>query len=185
VVHKFPLSVRQVRPSELPREFPEQNRAGIMNFQGFLEAESRKESGRRSTLRESRIQQAIAAERKSPACEDAADITAAGLRGGGRGIRPARKEQGRRRSIPLTALPAPDIKIGLRRPVECIVPRDFAVICDPFHSRQKKLRPPFAGGIAATQESFCLVPSAATFARAEHLMSATAAACADAVTLIG
>jgi hypothetical protein len=54
-----------------------------MDFQGFLEAESRKEGGRRSTLRASRIQQAIAAERKSPACEDAADITAAGLRGGG------------------------------------------------------------------------------------------------------
>jgi len=48
-----------------------------MDFQGFLEAESRKESGRRSTLRESRIQQAIAAERKSPACEDAAGITVA------------------------------------------------------------------------------------------------------------
>jgi hypothetical protein len=47
-----------------------------MDFQGFLEAESRKESGRRSTLRESRIQQAIAA-RKSPACEDAAGITVA------------------------------------------------------------------------------------------------------------
>jgi hypothetical protein len=52
-----------------------------MDFQGFLEAESRKESGRRSTLLESRIQQAIAAERKSPACEDAANITAAGLGG--------------------------------------------------------------------------------------------------------
>jgi hypothetical protein len=52
----------------------------------------------------------------------------------------ARKEQGRRRSIPLTALPAPDIKIGSRRPVVCIVPRDFAAICDPFHIRKKKLR---------------------------------------------
>jgi hypothetical protein len=65
------------RPSELPREFTEQNRTGIMDFQGFLEAESRKESGRRSTLRKSRIQQAIAAERKSPACEDAEGITVA------------------------------------------------------------------------------------------------------------
>jgi hypothetical protein len=35
-----------------------------------------------AALRESRIQQAIAAERKSPAYEDAAGITAAGLRGG-------------------------------------------------------------------------------------------------------
>jgi len=80
VVQKFPLSVRQIRPGE----FPEQNRAEIMDFQGFLEAESRAESGRRRTLGESRIQQAIAAERKSPACEDAAGITAACL-GGGRG----------------------------------------------------------------------------------------------------
>jgi hypothetical protein len=75
VVQKFPLSVRQLRPGELP----EQNRAGIMDFQGFLEAESRAESRRRRTLGESRIQQAIAAERKSPACEDAAGITAACL----------------------------------------------------------------------------------------------------------
>jgi hypothetical protein len=56
VVQKFPLSVRQLRPGELP----EQNRAGIMDFQGFLEAESRMESGRRRTLGESRIQLAIA-----------------------------------------------------------------------------------------------------------------------------
>ena len=73
MVQKFPLSVRQIRPGE----FPEQNRAEIMDFQGFLEAESRKESGRRRTLGGRRIQQAIAAERKSPACEDAAGITAA------------------------------------------------------------------------------------------------------------
>jgi hypothetical protein len=30
-------------PGELPRELPEQNLSGIMDFQGFLEAESRKE----------------------------------------------------------------------------------------------------------------------------------------------
>jgi len=80
VVQKFPLSVRQIRPGE----FPEQNRAGIMDFQGFLEAESRKESGRRQTSGESRIQQAIAAERKSPACEDATGYHDS-LLGGGRG----------------------------------------------------------------------------------------------------
>jgi hypothetical protein len=34
-----------------------------------------------------------------------------------------RKEQGRQRSIPQTALPAPDIEIGLRRPVEAIMAR--------------------------------------------------------------
>jgi hypothetical protein len=87
VVQKFPLSVRQVRPGE----FPEQNRAEIMDFQGFLEAESRAESGRRRTLGESRIQQAIAAERKSPACEDVAGITAAcwGDTAGKKGTRPS------------------------------------------------------------------------------------------------
>jgi hypothetical protein len=72
VVQKFPLSVRQVRSGELP----EHNRAEIMDFQGVLEAESHKESGRRRALDESRIQQAIAAERKSPACEGAAGIMA-------------------------------------------------------------------------------------------------------------
>ena len=94
-------------------------------------------------------------------------------------MRRARKEQGRRRSIPLTALPAPDIKIGSRRPVGCIMPRDFAAICDPFHIRKKSCGPPFGGGLAALRYG------AATFARAGHLMSVTAAACADAVTLIG
>src|SRR5260370_14771822 len=98
-----------------------------MDFQGFLEAESHTESGRRRTLGESRIQQTIAAERKSPACEDAAGITAACL-GGGRGYRRARKEQGRRRSIPLTALPAPDIKIRSRRPLKSTLRRGFSAI---------------------------------------------------------
>src|SRR6266852_5714647 len=99
-----------------------------MDFQGFLEDESRRESGRRRTLGESRIQLA------SNCC--GTQITS--LRGCGwyhgsllgerSGIRRARKEQGRWRSIPLTALPAPEIKIGSRRPVRCIVPRDFAAI---------------------------------------------------------
>src|SRR5258708_1889822 len=173
--------MRHVRPGELP----EQNRAGIMDFQGFLEAESSAESGRARTLGEHRIQQAIAAERKSPACEDAAGITAACW--GRSGMRRARKEQGRRRSIPLTALPAPDIKIGSRRPVGCIMPRDFAVICDPFHIRKKSCGPPFGGGPAAAPESFCSLLltaresasyGAAAFARAGHPMSVTAVACA-------
>jgi hypothetical protein len=38
-------------------------------------------------------------------------------------ILPPKKEQGRQRSIPQTALPAPDIEIGLRRPVDAIMPR--------------------------------------------------------------
>ncbi len=53
----------------------------------------------------------------------------------------AGKEQGRRRSIPQTALPAPDIEIGLRRPVDGTMARYFSEVCDPFHIRRKKLRP--------------------------------------------
>ncbi len=62
-----------------------------------------------------RIQPAIRAERKSPAREDTGHF-------GGRYIdfseNQTQKEQGRRRSITLTALPAPDIEIGSRRPGE-------------------------------------------------------------------
>jgi hypothetical protein len=68
---EIPLIRAASPPKRTSKRVPEQNRAGIINFQGFLKAESRKESGRRSILRESRIQQAIAAERKSPACEAA------------------------------------------------------------------------------------------------------------------
>ena len=50
---------------------------------------------------------------------------------------PAHKKQGRRRSITLTALPAPDIEIGLRHPVNWTMPRDRTDICDPFHNRRK------------------------------------------------
>jgi hypothetical protein len=66
-----------IRAASSSSRLPQPNRTGIMDFQGFLEAESRKETGRRRTLRERRIQQAIAGERKSPACEDAAGVTAA------------------------------------------------------------------------------------------------------------
>ena len=49
------------------------------------------------------------------------------------------KEQGRRRSITLTALPAPDIEIGLRHPVNCTMPRVCTDICDPVHNQRKKV----------------------------------------------
>jgi hypothetical protein len=49
------------------------------------------------------------------------------------------KEQGRRRSIPPTALPAPDIKIGFRHPVNCRLPREHPDKCDPVHNRRKKV----------------------------------------------
>jgi hypothetical protein len=34
-------------------------------------------------------------------------------------------------------LPAPDIEIGLRHPVNYTLPRYCAGNCDPFHNRQK------------------------------------------------
>jgi hypothetical protein len=89
-------------------------------------------------VRGRRIQQAIAAERKSPACEDVGEITG----GGPSGITAPQKNKAVRRSITPTALPAPDIEIGLRRPVEATMPRILAGKCDPVHSRQKKLRGP-------------------------------------------
>lgn len=45
------------------------------------------------------------------------------------------KKQGRRRSITPTALPAPDIEIGLRHPVNCMMPRNITGKCDPVHNR--------------------------------------------------
>src|ERR1700742_3968461 len=49
------------------------------------------------------------------------------------------KKQGRRRSITLTALPAPDIEIGLRRPVSRKMTRIRAGECDPFHNLHEKV----------------------------------------------
>jgi hypothetical protein len=57
-------------------------------------------------------------------------------------IKPAREKQGRRRSIPPTTLPAPDIEIGLRHPVNYTMTDLGAGICDPVHNRHKKV----AGG---------------------------------------
>ena len=41
--------------------------------------------------------------------------------------------------MPPTALPAPDIEIGLRHPVNYILARQFTDECDPFHNRRKKV----------------------------------------------
>jgi hypothetical protein len=38
-----------------------------------------------------------------------------------------------------TALPAPDIEIGLRHPVNCMLPRIMTGICDPVHNEREKL----------------------------------------------
>jgi hypothetical protein len=56
----------------------------------------------------------------------------------GAGFR-AGKKQGRRRSMPPTALPAPDIEIGSRHPVKYRLPRESTGKCDPFHNRGKKV----------------------------------------------
>jgi hypothetical protein len=50
------------------------------------------------------------------------------------------KKQGRRRNIPSTTLPAPDIKIGSRHPVNFTMPGILAGMCEPVHKGGKKLR---------------------------------------------
>jgi hypothetical protein len=49
------------------------------------------------------------------------------------------KKQGHRRSIPPTTLPAPDIEIGSRHPVNYTLPRLRSGKCDPFHNRREKV----------------------------------------------
>ncbi|MBR1284233.1 hypothetical protein JQ597_19470 [Bradyrhizobium sp. AUGA SZCCT0177] len=49
------------------------------------------------------------------------------------------KKQGRRRSIPSTTLPAPDIEIGSRHPVNCSMQEIPAAICEAVHTRNTKL----------------------------------------------
>jgi hypothetical protein len=49
----------------------------------------------------------------------------------------APKKQGRRRSIPSTTLPAPDIEIGSRHPVNRSLPPNRTGICEAVHSRRK------------------------------------------------
>src|SRR5438046_8209546 len=50
------------------------------------------------------------------------------------------KKQGRRRSIPSTTLPAPDIEIGSRHPVNFRMPGILTGMCEPVHKGGKKLR---------------------------------------------
>jgi hypothetical protein len=155
VVKKLSSSVQQVRPKELRSELPDQSHPGIIDFQASFESESRKKGSAARRVSGNRIQQAIAAERKSPACEDAAGTGTEAL--GGAGNSAARKEQGRRRSIPQTALPAPDIEIGLRRPVEAIMPRFQSGLCDPVHNRRKKVAASPWHTVAAARASSCLL----------------------------
>jgi len=50
-----------------------------------------------------------------------------------------RKKQGRRRSITPTTLPAPDIEIGLRHPVNYTLAQLRVRKCEPFHNQDKKV----------------------------------------------
>jgi hypothetical protein len=52
------------------------------------------------------------------------------------------KKQGRRRSIPSTTLPAPDIEIGSRHPVDFRMPGILTGMCEPVHIRRGKLAKP-------------------------------------------
>src|SRR3977135_2289528 len=85
--------------------------------------------GARSRRLGRRIQQTIAAKGKSPACEVLPDRVLEVGWGRSRGD----KKQGRRRNIPSTTLPAPDIEIGSRHPVNCSMPRIRTGICEADH----------------------------------------------------
>jgi hypothetical protein len=61
-------------------------------------------------------------------------------RGAQRGKKSGIKKQGRRRNIPSTTLPAPDIEIGSRHPVNFRMPGIPAGMCEPVHKGGKKLR---------------------------------------------
>jgi hypothetical protein len=122
VVKKFSSSVQQVRPKEnFGANFRTKATLESSISRLLLHPNLAKRAAPQDGVSGNRIQQTIAAERKSPACEDAAGVQDRSV--GGTGNPAARKEQGRRRSIPQTALPAPDIEIGLRRPVDAMMPR--------------------------------------------------------------
>jgi hypothetical protein len=78
-----------------------------------------------------RIQQAIAAKHKSPACEDLRD--ALRLSAQCKKTRPPAEYDA------CAALPCPDIEIGLRRPVNRRVHGRGAGRRDPLHIRHKKI----------------------------------------------
>jgi hypothetical protein len=73
-----------------------------------------------------RIQRSKGRQRKSPACEIAAGS-------GEKSI----KKQGRRRNIPSTTLPAPDIEIGSRHPVNYRMTGIPTVMCEAVHKLGK------------------------------------------------
>ena len=74
----------------------------IFDYQTSFGSESRKKGGAARRVSRNRIQQAIAAERKSPACEDAAGIGSEAL-GGGQSCRKKRTQKRTRPSAQYTA----------------------------------------------------------------------------------
>src|SRR5215213_1493579 len=85
----------------------------------------------RSSFFGRRIQLAKRCERKSPACEMHVGWGRAAAQKSGL------KKQGRRRNIPSTTLPAPDIEIGSRHPVNFRMPGIPAGMCEPVHKGGK------------------------------------------------
>jgi hypothetical protein len=67
-------------------------------------------------------------------------LRVAGRRGRAAAQKIGHKKQGRRRNIPSTTLPAPDIEIGSRHPVNFRMPGIPAGMCEPVHKGGKKLR---------------------------------------------
>jgi hypothetical protein len=51
-------------------------------------------------------------------------------------------------------LPAPDIEIGLRHPVNCTLPRESAGVCDPVHNGHKKAAAGPVWGAANRRDRF-------------------------------
>jgi hypothetical protein len=61
------------------------------------------------------------------------------------------KKQGRRRSMPPTTLPAPEIEIGSRLPVSLIITRNRAGRCEPVHNGPGKISAGGLSGIIVTK----------------------------------
>ena len=136
--------MQQARPRKLRSERPDQSHTGIIDFQASVESESRKRRRRRKTGYPGTAfsRQSLRNANHQPA---RMRLVPKQKRGGGglsclqEAILPPKKEQGRQRSIPQTALPAPDIEIGLRRPVNYTLPGETAGRCEPVHTHRKKV----------------------------------------------
>jgi hypothetical protein len=121
-----------MKPSPPPR-ISDQNHSGIIGFQRLFEPESRKKDAAGLCVGGAFSNQLLRNANHQPARMRLVSRQM----GRGLGQTDPGKEQGRRRSIPPTALPAPDIEIGLRRPVDRTMLRNLTAICELVHNRQK------------------------------------------------